>query len=131
MYQVSFQSLWYFPRCGPDTHSLWQIKGYKGDNSINIQGRIMVLPFHSLSSIYKPSFISIPFILFKIWPGQATIRNKSTTKRGNKRLEGCIRKWEQNIGCWSPKDRNKKGNTFSKRRQWCLVNSGYICHDFV
>ena len=32
-----------------------------GDNSINIQGRFVVLvPFPSLPSIYKPSFISIP-----------------------------------------------------------------------
>ena len=32
-----------------------------------------VLPFLSLSSIYKPSFISIPFVLFRIWPRKATI----------------------------------------------------------
>jgi len=31
------------------------------------------LPFPSLPSIYKPSFISIPFVLFKIWHGQATL----------------------------------------------------------
>jgi len=31
------------------------------------------LPFLSLSSIYKPSFISIPFVLSKILTGQATI----------------------------------------------------------
>jgi len=41
-------------------------------------------------------------------------------KAGNIRPKGCIRKWEQNLDCWSPKDSNKKGNTFSKRRQWCL-----------
>ena len=52
--------------------------------------------------------------------------NKSTAKRGNIRPKVCIRQWEQNLGCWSPKDRNKNRNTFSKRRQWCLVNSGYI-----
>jgi len=48
----------------------------RGDNYVNIQGRIMVLvhclPSHSLS-IYKPSFISIPFVLSKIWPRQASI----------------------------------------------------------
>ena len=36
-----------------------------GDNSVNIQDRIMVfgtLPFPSLLSIYKPSFISIQFV---------------------------------------------------------------------
>jgi len=36
----------------------------RGNNSVNIQGRIMVLvPFLSLLSIYKPSFIPIPFVL--------------------------------------------------------------------
>ena len=74
---------------------------------------------------------SISFFLNGPWGNALTgsssnIFNKSTAKRGNIRLKGCIRKWEQNLGCRSPKDRNKKGNTFSKRRQWCLVNSGYI-----
>ena len=46
----------------------------RGNNSVNIQGRIMALvPFLSLLSIYKPSFFPIPFVLSKIWPGQATI----------------------------------------------------------
>jgi len=31
------------------------------------------LPFLKLPSIYKPRFSSIPFVLSKIWPGQATI----------------------------------------------------------
>ena len=42
---------------------------------------IVHCPFISLPSIYKPSFISIPFILHKIWPGQASIMK-------NKRLRG-------------------------------------------
>jgi len=29
--------------------------------------------FLSLTSIYNPSFISIPFVLSKIWPKQASI----------------------------------------------------------
>jgi len=55
-------------------------KKLSGDNSVNIQGRIMVLVhcpssyFLLLPSIYKPSFISIPVVLSKIWPGQATIK---------------------------------------------------------
>ena len=31
------------------------------------------LPFLILPSIYKPSFISIPLVLFKRWPGQETL----------------------------------------------------------
>jgi len=55
--QVSFQSLLYFPRYGTD---IMKNKRLWGDNSINMQGRIMVLGFSpslSLPSIYKPSFI--------------------------------------------------------------------------
>jgi len=42
-----------------------------GDNSV--KNRLLdygscVLPFLSLPSIYKPSFISIPFVLSKMWP---------------------------------------------------------------
>ena len=51
-------------------------KCLRGDNTVNIQGRIMVLvhitPSHC-HLVYKPSFISITFVFFKIWPGQATI----------------------------------------------------------
>jgi len=48
-----------------------------GDNSINIQSRTMdFVHCPSLSSIYKPSFISIPYVLSRIWPGQATIMKK-------------------------------------------------------
>ena len=53
-------------------------------NKIIVQGRLLckyteyehvscALPFLSLPSIYKPSFSAIPFVLFKIWPRQATI----------------------------------------------------------
>ena len=57
-----------------------------GDNSVNIHGKIMVLVhgtsshFH-LYTLYTPSFISIPFLLYKIWAGQATIMK--TWLRGN------------------------------------------------
>jgi len=52
-----------------------------GDNYVNIQDRIIILvralPFPSLLSICKPSFIKIPRVLSKIWPGQASImKNK-------------------------------------------------------
>ena len=40
--------------------------------SINIQGRIMVL-VQSPFSHFKPSLISITFVLSKIWPRQASI----------------------------------------------------------
>ena len=43
-----------------------------GDNKIQGYGSC-ALPFLSLPSIYKQSFILIPFKLSKIWPGQATI----------------------------------------------------------
>jgi len=43
----------------------------------NVYGEITLsiykIGFLSLSSIYKPSFISISLVLFKIWPGQASI----------------------------------------------------------
>jgi len=42
-------------------------KWLRGDNSVGSAVHFLIL-----SSIYKPSFISIPFVLFKIWPGQAT-----------------------------------------------------------
>ena len=34
------------------------------------------LYFLSLISMYVPSLISIPFVLSKIWPGQASIKKK-------------------------------------------------------
>ena len=44
--QVPFQSLLYFPRYGPDTHPYYEKKKWLwGDNTVNIQGRIMVLGF--------------------------------------------------------------------------------------
>ena len=36
--QVSFQSLLYFPRYGPDRHQLWKTKWFWGDNPVDIQG---------------------------------------------------------------------------------------------
>jgi len=46
-----------------------------GDNSVNIQGSSGSCAQHflSLQSIYKPSFISIPIVLFKLRLGQATL----------------------------------------------------------
>ena len=57
--QVSFQSLMYFPRYGPDTHPIWK-KRLQGDNSINIQGRIMVIE-HSTSSHCHLSISQVSF----------------------------------------------------------------------
>jgi len=55
-------------------------KWLMGDNSVIY--RVMVLVhFLSLPYIYKPSFISIPFVLSKIWHRQASIMK-------NKRLWG-------------------------------------------
>ena len=48
-----------------------------GNNSVNIPGRIMDILI--LPSIYKPSFISISFVLFKTWPGQATLMKNDTS----------------------------------------------------
>ena len=42
---------------------------------------LSVRSFPSLSSIYKLSFISIPFVLSKIWPEKATIMNKAVQRR--------------------------------------------------
>ena len=53
-----------------------------GDNYVNIQHigydySSCALPFPWLPSIYKPSSISVHFVLPKIWPGQASItKNK-------------------------------------------------------
>ena len=41
--QVSCQSLLYYLRNVSDRHPLWKTKWLRGDNSVNIQGRIMVL----------------------------------------------------------------------------------------
>ena len=57
--QVSLQSNLYFPRYGLDRHAWWK-KWLRGDNSINIQGRIMVLKHypspHCHLSINQVSF---------------------------------------------------------------------------
>jgi len=41
-------------------------KWLREDNTVNIQVRIRARHFLSLASIYKPSFILIPFVLSKI-----------------------------------------------------------------
>ena len=43
IYQHSFQSLLYFSRYGPDRNPLWKKKWLRGDNTVNIQGMIVVL----------------------------------------------------------------------------------------
>ena len=57
--QVSFQSLLYFPRYGPDRHQLCKI-WLMGDNYVAIQGMIMVLVYatstHCHISINQVSF---------------------------------------------------------------------------
>ena len=72
--QVSFQSLWYFPRYCSDRYPLWKIQSYSG---------YCVLHFHSLPSIYKPSFISIPFVLSMIWPGHTSFMTKTRLRGDN------------------------------------------------
>jgi len=49
----------------------YEKKWLMGDNSVMYGS--CELHFISLPSIYKPSSIAIPFVLSKIWPGQATI----------------------------------------------------------
>jgi len=65
-----------------------------GDNSVNIYVKdygSYALPFLSLSSIYKLSFISIPFVLFKILPGQASIiKNKRLRRDNSTNMQGRI-----------------------------------------
>ena len=62
-------------------------KWLRGDNTVNIQGRIMVLVhsnhFLTLKSIYKPSFILFPFVLSKVWPGQASIMTNTKLREDN------------------------------------------------
>jgi len=62
----------------PREESIMKNKWLRGDNLINIQGKIMdsALPLTAIY-LYKPSFISILFVLFKIWPEQATIMKNS------------------------------------------------------
>ena len=80
MYVPSLVSiLFVLPKIWPGQASVMK-KWLWGDNSENIQARIIdfcALPFHSLLSIYKPSFISISLVLSKIWPRQESIiKNK-------------------------------------------------------
>jgi len=49
------------------------------------------MPFLSLPSIYKPSFISIPFVLSKIWGGQTSImKNKRLCGDNSTNMQGMI-----------------------------------------
>ena len=57
--QVSFQSRLYFPRYGPDRQQLWK-KKLRVNNSVNIQGRIMVL-IHCPSSHCHLSINQVSF----------------------------------------------------------------------
>ena len=72
--QVSFQSLLYFPRYGSDRHSLWKNKWLSGDNSVNTQGRIMVL-VHCPSSYCHLSVNQVPLHLFYTFQDTALTGN--------------------------------------------------------
>ena len=78
--QVSFWSLLYFPRYGPDRHPLWK-KWLRGDYTVNM-GRIMVLvdcPFsHCHLSTNQVSFKCQKLLLFA---GQGTGRTVRRTKQ--------------------------------------------------
>ena len=69
--QVSFQFLLYFPRYGPDKHPLWKINS-EGEITQYIYRVRLWFSVYCPSSHYhlsiNPTFISIPFILSKIWP---------------------------------------------------------------
>jgi len=59
-------------------------KWLREDNSINIKGKIWLLctALLTLSSIYKPSLISITFVLLKIWP-RTDIHNETWLRGDN------------------------------------------------
>ena len=63
MYQVSFDSLLYFQRYSPDIFNIAIIR--KGNKSINIDNRVMVLAFctspHSPLSLYQVLFIYLQY----------------------------------------------------------------------
>ena len=59
-------------------------KWLRGDKSINIQGRIMVLlPFPSLPSIYKPRFIQMPTVVLKVIRQTRYRTDERTDKAGS------------------------------------------------
>ena len=59
----------------------------RGNNSIHIQGRIMVIVHwpssHSHKSINLSCFMSIPFVLAKIWPGHISIMTNTILRGDN------------------------------------------------
>jgi len=58
----------------------------RGDNFVKYPGYdygSCALPFRPLPSIYKLSFISIPIVLSKIWPGHIHYDNNKKWLRGN------------------------------------------------
>ena len=62
-------------------------KWLRGDNSINIQGMIVVLvPFPSLPFSYKPNFIEMPIVVLKLFAGQGTRRTDIQIWRTKRRL---------------------------------------------
>ena len=83
--QVSFQSSLYFPRYGRCRHP-YKTKWLSRDKSVNIQSRIMV----SLNAIYKPSFISIPFLLSTIWAGQSTTMKTWLSGDNSVQIQGMV-----------------------------------------
>ena len=59
-------------------------KWLRGNNYVNILGMIMVhVHFLSLTSFYKPNFISIWFVLSKIRLGQASIMTNTKLRGDN------------------------------------------------
>ena len=58
------------------TSKHYKTKWLRGDNSVSSAVHFLGLP-----SIYKPSFISIPFVLSKIWAGQASIMKKTFKRK--------------------------------------------------
>ena len=72
--KVPFQSPKYFPRYGPDKHPLWKNKWLWGDNTVNIQGRIMVL-VHCPSSHWHLSIKQVSFQSLKYFQDMARTGN--------------------------------------------------------
>ena len=78
--QVSFQSLLILSNIWPGQALIMENKRLRGDNSVNIQGRIVV-PVYCLSSYchYSINQVSLQslFVLLKIWPGQPSSKSPS------------------------------------------------------
>jgi len=67
--QASFQFLSHLTKILPGQATVMK-KWLRGDNSINIQGRIVV--HGHCPSIYIPSFIEMPTVVLKLIAGQGT-----------------------------------------------------------